>query len=202
MLMSFRVRADIQTDREEPMFIDLIRKRRSVRRYEDAVVESAKIEQLVEAALRAPSSRGINPWEFVTVTDRQTLKDLAKAKPHGASFLAGAPLGIVVCAETAKSDVWVEDAAIATIFIQLAAESLGLSSCWIQIRKRLYDEEQTSSAYIAELLDLPSRLTVASMVAVGYPAENKKPHSEAELQYSKVFLNRYGHPFPGQTGND
>jgi nitroreductase len=192
--------AEGPNNQEVPMFIDLIRKRRSIRRYDSTAVEESKIETLIEAALRAPSSRGFNPWEFITVTDRETLKRLSKAKPHGASFLAGAPLGIVVCADTAKSDVWVEDAAIATIFIQLAAESLGLGSCWIQIRKRLHDDDRTASAYIAELLHLPPRLTVESMVAVGYPAEDKKPHAAAELQYEKVFLNRYDHRFLGPSG--
>jgi nitroreductase len=183
------------------MFIDLIRKRRSIRRFKDGEIEQEKLDQLVEAALRPPSSRGGNPWEYVFVTDRKILQSLSNAKPHGASFLANAPLGIVVCADTTKSDVWVEDAAIAAIFIQLEAESLGLGSCWIQIRKRMHDEDRTAAAYIAELLHLPSRLTVASMVAIGYPAETKRPHSIEELQYEKVFLNRYDQRFPIGPGS-
>ena len=110
------------------MFIDLIRKRRSIRKYTNDAIEAEKVELLKEAALRPPSSMGHNPWEYVFVTDSQLLAKLSKAKPHGSSFLGDARLGIVVCADPEKSAVWIEDASIATIFIQLAAESLGLGS--------------------------------------------------------------------------
>ena len=76
------------------MFMDLIRSRRSIRHYEDRPVEDEKIDLLVEAALRSPSSRGYNPWTFVVVREQKTLADLAQAKPHGATFLAKAPLAI------------------------------------------------------------------------------------------------------------
>ena len=174
------------------MFLELIQKRRSIRRFTADKVEADKIELLKEAALRAPSSRGFNPWEFIVITDPELLAKLSRAKPHGSSFLKNAKFGIVVCADPDKSDVWVEDASIATIFIQLAAESLGLGSCWIQIRKRMHDEKKTAEAYIAELLDIPSNLKVESMIAIGYPAEKKPSHSKNELQDEKIYLNQYG----------
>ena len=174
------------------MFMDLITKRRSIRRFTADPVEAQKVELLKEAALRAPSSRGVNPWEFIFITDRSLLAKLSAAKPHGSTFLKDATLGVVVCADPAKSDVWVEDASIATIFIELAATSLGLGSCWIQIRERMHDEAQTAEAYIAHLLKIPSHLKVESMIAIGYPAESKPPHSKEELQNEKVYLNQYG----------
>jgi nitroreductase len=177
------------------MLLDLIRKRRSIRKFTDDAVEPEKIELLKEAALRPPSSMGHNPWEFVFVTDAQLLAKLAKAKPHGSSFLAGARLGIVVCADPEKSAVWIEDASIATIFIQLAAESLGLGSCWVQIRERPHDDTRSAEAYIAELLNIPSNLKVESVVGIGYPDEQKAPHTREKLQDEKVFLNSYGSPF-------
>lgn len=174
------------------MFLSLAQKRRSIRRYKDKPVESEKIDRLVEAALRAPSSRGFNPWEFVVVTDRILLEKLSKAKPHGASFLKDASLGIVVCADPEKCDVWVEDASIASIYIHLAAESLELGSCWIQIRKRMHDQTKTAEQYIRELLNIPKHLNVESMIAIGYPAEKKSPHPKEDLQYDKVYYNVYG----------
>lgn len=177
------------------MFFDLIAKRRSIRRFSGADVEPAKIEYLREAALRAPSSRGLNHWEFVFVTERGLLTKLSRAKAHGSAFLADAALGIVVCADPAKSDVWVEDAAIATTYIQLAAEALDLGSCWIQVRKRMHDETTSAEAYIAETLGLPQHLAVEAMVALGHPAEKKPPHARESLRYDKVFLNRYGASF-------
>ena len=174
------------------MFMDLITKRRSIRRFTADKVEAEKVEILKEAALRAPSSRGINPWEFIFITDRNLLANLSAAKPHGSTFLKDAPLGVVVCADPQKSDVWVEDASIATIFVELAAASLDLGSCWIQIRKRMHGETQSSEAYVANLLNIPSHLKVESMIAIGYPAEIKPPHLKEELQNEKVYLNQYG----------
>ena len=174
------------------MFMDLIADRRSIRRFTADKIETEKIDLLKEAALRAPSSRGVNPWEFVFITDRNLLEKLSRAKPHGSSFLKDAQLGIVVCADPQKSDVWVEDASIATIFIQLAATSLELGSCWIQIRDPMHDETQSAEAYIAELLNIPSNLKIGSMVAIGHPAESKSPHPKENLQNEKIHLNRYG----------
>jgi nitroreductase len=184
--------SNLKNKGERSMFMDLIVKRRSIRRYTADPVEPEKIELLKEAALRAPSSRGVNPWEFIFTTDRNLLANLSAAKPHGASFLKDAPLGIVVCADPAKSDVWVEDASIATIFIELAATSLGLGSCWIQIRDRMHDETQSAETYVADQLDIPANLKVESMIAIGYPAESKPPHSKEELQNEKIYLNQYG----------
>lgn len=174
------------------MFLSLAKRRRSIRRYLDKPVEPEKIERIVEAALRSPSSRGFNPWKFVVVTDPVLLEKLSKAKPHGASFLKDASLGIVVCADPEKCDVWIEDASIASIYIHLAAESLDLGSCWIQIRKRMHDQTKSAEEYIRELLNIPENLTVESMIAIGYPAEKKSPHSKEGLQYEKVYYNGYG----------
>jgi len=177
------------------MFMDLIRQRRSIRKFGEEEIEADKIELLKEAALRPPSSMGHNPWEFVFVTDKQLLAKLAKAKAHGSSFLAGARLGIVVCADPEKSTVWIEDAAIATLYIHLAAASLGLGSCWIQIRERMHDDKKSAEAYIAEVLNIPSNLKVPTMIGIGYPAEQKAPHKKDALQDEKIFLNRFGRPF-------
>jgi len=181
------------------MFLSLLQKRRSIRKYLEKPVEAEKIDMLIEAALRSPSSRGFNPWEFVVVTDQGLLEKLSKAKPHGASFLKNAPLGIVVCADPEKCDVWVEDASIASIFIHLATESIGLGSCWIQIRKRMYDQTKTAQAYVQELLNIPKNLNVESIVAIGYPAEEKPPHRKEDLQYEKVYYDVYGNTVKPKT---
>lgn len=174
------------------MFDALIQKRRSIRRYSEKKVAADKIDMLVEAALRSPSSRGFNPWRFIVVTDKGLLEKLALAKPHGSSFLKNAPLGFVVCADPEVSDVWVEDTSIATIIIQLGAESMGLGSCWIQIRKRMHDEIKSAETYVSEILNIPENLCVESMIAVGYPDERKPSHRKEDLQYEKVYRDAYG----------
>jgi nitroreductase len=171
--------------------IELLRKRRSIRKYTNKVIEPEKIEILKEALLRSPSSRGIDPWEFIFVDDKELLKQLALCKPHGASFLNGVALGIVICAEEQKSDVWVEDCSIASILVQMVAQSIGLGSCWIQIRKRKFDDQMTSEDYIRKLLNIPDGLKVESIIALGHPAENKEPVPRENLKYEKVRVNSY-----------
>ena len=177
------------------MFIDLLSSRRSIRKYEDRPVEKEKIDLLVEAALRAPSSRSLNPWEFIVVTDKKMLAGLADCKPHGASFLKGAPLGIVVLADPKRCDVWVEDSSIASIFIHLAAHSLGLGSCWIQVRKRMHADPTSAGKYIAGLLDIPDGREVESIIAVGYPESRRPGHAPESLAYNKVHRGKYGDTF-------
>ena len=174
------------------MFIDLVRKRRSIRRYVDRDVEREKIDLIVEAALRSPSSRSLNPWKFIIVTDKELLERLSRAKEHGSGFLKNAPLGIVVCAEPEKCDVWIEDCSIASIIIQLTAHDLGLGSCWIQIRRRMHNSSKTSEEYVKEVLGIPEKMVVESIIAIGYPAEEKPAYPESSLQYDKVYFERYG----------
>ncbi len=174
------------------MFIDLLRTRRSIRRFQDREVEKEKINLILEAALRSPSSRSLNPWEFVLVTDKELLEKLSRAKEHGSSFLKDAPAGVVIVADPERCDVWVEDCSIASILIQLAAHDLGLGSCWIQIRKRMHSGEKTAEDYVKEILGIPGRMVVESIIALGYPAEGKQPHPAGSLEWEKVFHNRYG----------
>lgn len=174
------------------MFFDLIESRRSIRKFKPQPVEKEKIHLLVEAAVRSPSSRGINSWRFIIVEDKQTIETLSRSKPHGAGFLKEAPLAIVVCGDASKSDAWVEDASIASVFIHLAAHDMGLGSCWIQIRGREHSNDKSSDRYIKELLNIPDNIMVESIIAIGYPDEQKNGHKKESLQFHKAFFNTYG----------
>jgi nitroreductase len=174
------------------MFIDLLRKRRSVRSFQDTPVEQEKIDLLIEAMLRAPSSRNLNPWEFVVVTGKDTLDALSKARPHGASFVKNAPLAIVVCADPAKCDVWVEDCSIAAILLHLAATDLGLGSCWAQMRLREYDAQQSAGCRVAEILSLEEGMEVEAIIAIGYSAMETEGHVTSSLPFDHVSYERFG----------
>ena len=165
---------------------ETLRVRRSIRRYRDREIEPEKIEQLKEAALRAPSSRGINPWRFVFVTDRAVLERLSSAKESGSGFLKGAALGVVVAARRGESDVWVEDCSIASIVLQLAATSLGLGSCWIQIRNRSHSSSMSAEDYVKQTLALPEDFLVECIISLGYPDEDKRPIAAADLEWDKA----------------
>ncbi len=172
--------------------LPLLQERRSIRRFTGQPVGKDQIEQLIEAALRSPSSRGRNPWEFVVVTDPETLEKLSLAKEHGSGFLQGAPLAIVVTADPDRCDVWVEDCAIASIIIQLTAHSLALASCWVQIRKRMHGDGRSSEQYLRELLGLPGHYRVLSVIGIGHPDENKPGHPKNSLETEKIHYNRFG----------
>jgi nitroreductase len=166
--------------------IDLIRNRRSIRKYSDKKIEKEKIHLLKETALRSPTSRNFKPWRFIFIEDKQMLTKLSKAKPHGIAFLANAPLSIVVAANNQESDVWVEDTSIASILLQMTAQSLDLGSCWIQIRKRMHDDNQSAESYIKNILQLPENISIESIIAVGYPAEKREPVDYDELNFNKI----------------
>lgn len=175
--------------------IELVRKRRSIRSYSGEPIERSTLDLLVETVLRAPSSRNINPCEFIVVDDAGLLQQLSTAKHHGSNFLKGAAAGIVVCADETKSDVWVEDCSIAAILVQMVAQPLGLGSCWIQIRKRPHGPGTSAEAYVQGLLGLPGHLRVACIISLGHPAEKRRPLAASQLQYGKVAHNRYGQPW-------
>lgn len=181
-------------------FHSLIETRRSIRRFLPKPVEPEKIERLIEAGLRAPSSRGLNPWEFIVITNPRVLETLSRAKEHGSDFFAGAPLGIVVCADPRRSDVWIEDASIAAAFILLAAHDMGLGACWIQIRQRIHGEKETAEEFVRKVLAVPEDLKVECLIAIGYSAEKKPPHGKDYLEYGKVHGNAYGKSFASPGG--
>ena len=172
--------------------IELLRSRRSIRSYLDRPIAPEKLELLKEAVLRSPTSRNIDPWEFIFVDDRELLPRLAVCKPHGARFLEHAPLGIVVCGDSEASDVWIEDCSIASIIVQMVAQSLGLGSCWIQVRNRRYNDRATSERYVQDVLGIPDHVRVESIIAVGYPAEERPPKPKEDLKPEKLHSNTYG----------
>ncbi|KAA0259457.1 NAD(P)H-dependent dehydrogenase/reductase [Deferribacter autotrophicus] len=172
--------------------LELLRKRRSIRQFQDKKIESEKIEILKEAILRSPSSRGLTPWEFIFVDDKNILQKLSTAKTHGSSFIKNAPLAVVVIADTNKSDVCIEDCSIAAITLQYTAESLGLGSCWAQIRLREHNKEMSAEDYVKNILNIPENYMVECIIGIGYPAETKKGHTTSELHFNKIHWNSYG----------
>jgi nitroreductase len=172
--------------------IELLRTRRSIRKYETKPIDGQYLEVLKEALLRCPSSRGNNPWSFIFVDKPDLLDLLSKSKERGSQFLKDAPLGIVVCADETKSDVWVEDCSITSIVVQLVSHSLGLGSCWIQIRNRLHSSGKDAGEYIQELLGIPPNMKVECIIALGFPAETLAPIPSDKLDYGKIRSNGYG----------
>ena len=166
--------------------LETVRQRRSVRRYLAQGIDTELVEQLQDAVLRSPSSRNLQPWRFVFVTEPGLLGELSRAKASFGEFLAGAPLGIVVSADETVSDCWVEDCSIAATVLQLSATELGLGSCWIQIRGRADADGRSAEERVRELLDLDENMRVLSILAVGYPAQNPGPKPKDTLAWDRI----------------
>ena len=175
----------------EKTMLEILRRRRSIRHYTGQAIAPETVDQLKEAVLRSPSSRALDPWEFVFVTDRALLQALSTAKPHGAHFLREAALGVVVLGNEDKADTWIEDCAIASIILQLACESLGLGSCWVQIRLRPHDQGKSAEERVREILDIPSHLRVESIISIGHPAKPLAGHSRETLKDHLIRTDTY-----------
>jgi nitroreductase len=172
-------------------FFELLKNRRSIRKYSIKSIEPEKINKILQAALMSPASKRSNPWEFIVVEGKDTLQKLANSRPHGSQLLSGSPLGIVVIADTTKSDIWMEDASIASIIIQLQAQDLGLGSCWVQVYGRQKDEETSTEEFIHQLLDIPSHYAVMNIISIGYPDEDRKPYDENKLMTEKIHTEKF-----------
>ncbi len=172
-------------------FFDLIKKRRSIRKFTDQLLTPEEVELLMKAALMSPASKSSNPWQFILVENKETLQKLSKAKTHGGSLIADSVLAIVVIADPLKSDVWIEDASIVSTFIQLQAEDMGLGSCWVQIRCRTDEDGKSAEQNVRDILNIPYQMEVLSIIAIGHKAQEKSPFNEENLQWEKIHIENF-----------
>ena len=159
----------------------VIRDRRSIRKYKDIPVEREKIEQILDAARLAPSWKNMQCWRFLVLTDAMRRAQVLEAFPAdnpGTKAIAAAPVLIVVCGNPAESDVehgidyFVADVAIAFEHLCLAAHALGLGTCWMG----WYNEQQ-----IKQSLGIPDDIRIVGITPLGYPDQEPKPRPRKEL---------------------
>lgn len=140
---------------------DVIRARRNVRSYDDRPIPADDLDRVLEAGRRAPSSRNQQRWDFVVVTDRSRLQDLAKVW-RGAGHVArsAATVGLV----TTRSDDWsiAYDLGQVSMSMILAAADLGIGSGHAAVRDQ---------GLARRLLGFPHDHVLAWMIAFGYPAD-------------------------------
>ena len=139
----------------------ILKERRSIRRFKPDPVEKAKIDMLIEAARWAPSAGNAQPWEFVVITDRETIQELKTVMTGVMGNMKEGPLLILLCIDKNRETAWTGyDIGCALQNILLCAHSLGLGACAIGG----FDEEM-----IAQLLELPENFTPCLFVTAGYP---------------------------------
>ncbi|MFH0778903.1 MAG: nitroreductase family protein [Candidatus Eisenbacteria bacterium] len=150
-----------------------IEERWSCRAFESTPLEQETIKRLLGAMLRAPSAGNAQPWHFYVVTNESTRKNLSEAA-YGQQFVRQAPVVFVVCVVLSKAQAaygqrgsslyCLQDTAAAVENLLLAAESMGLGSCWVGA----FDESRAG-----KVLGLPSHRRPVAMVPVGKPAAPK-----------------------------
>lgn len=162
-----------------------------MRKFTTEELKQEEVVTLLKAALMSPTSKRSNCWQFIAVDDKDVLAKLSHCKEQSASFVADSALAIVVVADPLSSDVWIEDASIASIMVQLQVEDLGLGSCWIQVRERFTAVGMPSDEYVRGILNIPLQLQVLSIISIGHKGMERKPFDEVNLQWEKIHINKF-----------
>ncbi len=181
-------------------FQQLLIKRRSIRKYTPELLTSDETKLILEAALLSPTSKNRHSWDFIAVEDKETLKALSLCKPHSAAFIADAAMAVVIAGNPLISNACIEDASIAAINMQMQAEELGISSCWVQVRSRNYSENITSGEYINDLLNIPMPIEVVCVISFGKKEKERTPADIQNLKWEKVHIGKY--EFEPENGDD
>ena len=160
----------------ENVALQNIMTRTSIRSWTDEPVSPEMTEQLLRAAMAAPTAVNKQPWHFVVLNEREALDALAENTGRGGGMLRKAPLAIVVCGDMNLAldgkarEYWVQDASAATENLLLAANALGLGAVWTGV----YPIEERVAA-TSQALHLPSNLIPLCTVIIGHPAESPTP---------------------------
>lgn len=171
--------------------LETIKNRRSILRFETTPIEEEKIQAILEAGRWAPSWLNKQPWKFIVVTDPAIKENLSKFAPTVYKLgLREAPVCIVVSVDPNEDPFhFIEDGAVATQNMALAAYSLGLGSCWIGTFK-LKEEKKSSEQKIKEILEIPKTHRVVALLPIGIP---KPVEKKARKELSQlVYRNKFG----------
>lgn len=166
-------------------FSELAKKRRSHRTFAPGTLTEAQIQALLDAALTAPTSKGLHSYSFCVVEKPELLAALAGCKAAGSQFVGGAACCIVVMADPEVSDVWIEDASTAAMSILYQAEDLGLGACWVQVRGRRNADGADSEAIVRDILSLPACRRIVCLVAIGHKGMERKGQNMERIETLK-----------------
>lgn len=172
-------------------FQNLLIKRRSIRKFKDELLQPEETEMILRAALLSPTSKNSHSWQFIVVEDKEVLKKLADSKPQASQFVADCALAVVVLGNPLVSDVWIEDASIASIAMQLQAEDIGIGSCWVQIRERQYNDNIQSADYIRSILEIPMPYEVLSIITFGKKERERRLQDTEALLWENVHIGEF-----------
>lgn len=167
-------------------FTELVKTRRSTREFSGEHISDETIENILDIAAYAPSSWGKHPVEFIVIRDRKTMEELARCKQMGAGPLAYGDAAIVPIIDKRNLELWVEDAAVASTYILLAAEYYGVGACWIHMKDRRGHTGMAEDD-IRTLLSIPEYYGILNAVSLGM----KKRRSRANEAAPKIHFERF-----------
>ena len=174
-------------------FREVVRKRRSTRRYTGQPVEREKLQRAMELALLSPSSKNTRSTRLMAVRDLKRVHELGKLRDWGSSLLEEAGAAIVVLGDEEVSPMWQTNASMMATTLQLALVEEGLASCWVHVGdyQTLKDdpESQRSEDYVKELLpEIPANYRVWCVISIGYADYTPKPLPEYEGDERILFV--------------
>ena len=166
-------------------FKEVVRKRRSTRRYTGKPVEIEKLRSAMELALRAPSSKNTRSTRLMAVTDLEKVHALGRLRDWGSSLLEEAGAAIVVMGDEEASPMWQINATIMATVLQLALVDEGLASCWVHVGDYLTINDdpasQRSEDYVKDVVpEIPSNYRILCVISIGYADYTPKPLPDYE----------------------
>ncbi len=167
-------------------FTDLLLKRRSVREFTDEDITKSQLNKILEAGLLAPTGRNLKPCNFLIISNKSTLNELANIKESGSQFLSNANKAIIVVADSLKSDTWIEDSSICLAYMQLMAASLDVGSCWVQIHLRKSCKGEDCEELVRNITKIDDFYRIVGILALGIPKNKVKPHTIDEIDKDKI----------------
>ncbi|OGW77267.1 MAG: nitroreductase [Omnitrophica bacterium RIFCSPHIGHO2_02_FULL_46_20] len=163
--------------------MEAIKKRYSVRSYQDRAVETEKLESVLEAARLAPSASNRQEWRFIVVRDKNIRQCLMQAAKNQA-FVGQAPVVIACCAKTDShvmtcgQQCYPIDVAIAIEHMALKATEENLGTCWIGA---FYEDK------VKEILNIPQDIRVVELLVLGYPVK-LRPSPKDRLRLKEIVM--------------
>lgn len=170
--------------------LELMRTRRSVRSYKAEAVAEKDITKIVQAGMLSASGKAIRPWEFIVVSDKEILRNMAGCRAGSVKMLKEASHAIVVVGNSDASDVWVEDCSAVMNNMHLMAHALGLGSCWVQGRLRKADDGRDTDEFVRDILGYPENYKLLAILTVGVPNEEKEGYELDKLPMEKVHYGK------------
>jgi len=163
---------------------DCIRTRPAVRSFRPDPIPEVVVRKILEAGRQAHSQRNRQPWRFVVIQSRETLRQIGALASSG-PYIADAPLAIALVIEGAKNPYI--DATRAAECLMLVAWGEGVGSCWVGGLDR---------PKIKELLGIPADAELVTVIPFGYPADEEKDKKKVRRRLGKIACReRYGQPW-------